>query len=124
MIIFHELRTDLSLCCAAPDCIASYQRFYGENFRQNLPENAALLEFSPLGAPAEAVPVVLWNRTDPKTGNVGRGWLEQGGKVWVAERVSQTDQGNYTVRNVNGNVLSHSRLTVHGETEEDAELTG
>ncbi|XP_011608972.2 uncharacterized protein [Takifugu rubripes] len=98
------------------DCIASYQRYYGENFEQNIPENAALLEFSPLGAPAEAMPVVLWNRTDTEAGNAGRGRLEQGGKVWVAERVSQVDQGNYTVRNVNGNVLSYSRLTVRAHS--------
>lgn len=124
MIIFHELHTDSSVFCAASDCIASYQRYYGENFEQSIPENAALLEFSPLGAPAEATPVVLWNQTDTEAGNAGRGRLEQGGKVWVAERVSQVDQGNYTVRSVNGNVLSYSRLTVHGETEDDAELTG
>ncbi|TNM98759.1 hypothetical protein fugu_013323 [Takifugu bimaculatus] len=98
------------------DCIASYQRYYGENFEQNIPENAALLEFSPLGAPAEAMPVVLWNRTDTEAGNAGRGRLEQGGEVWVAERVSQVDQGNYTVRNVNGNVLSYSRLTVRAHS--------
>lgn len=124
MIIFHEFRTDSSVFCAASDCIASYQRYYGENFEQNIPENAALLEFFPLGAPAEAMPVVLWNRTGTEAGNAGRGRLEQDRKVWVAERVSQVDQGNYTVRNFNGNVLSHSRLTVRGETEDDAELTG
>lgn len=68
------------------------------------------------------MPVLLWNCTDPEVTNYGRGRLEQGGKVWVAEGVSQADQGNYIVRNANGNVLSHSRLTVLGETEDDAEL--
>lgn len=102
--------------------MASYQRYYGENFKQNIPENASLLEFSPRGAPAEAMPVVLWKRTDPEASNGGRGRLEQGGKVWVAEGVSQADQGNYTMKNVNGNVLSQSRLTVRGETEDDAGL--
>lgn len=124
MIIFYELCTDLSVFCAASDCIVSYKRYYGENFQQNISESASLLEFSPRGAPAEAMPVVLWNRTDPETSNAGRGRLEPGGKVWVAEGVSQAEQGNYTVRNANGNVLSHSRLTVLGETEADAELIG
>lgn len=68
--------------------------------------------------------VVLWNRTDPEVSNAGRGRLEQDGKVWVAEGVSPADQGNYTVRNAKGNVLSRSSLTVLGETEDDAELIG
>lgn len=112
----------MSVFYATTDCIASYQRYYGENFKQNIPENASLLEFSPRGAPAEAMPVVLWKRTDPEARNASRGRLEQGGKVWVAEGVSQADQGNYTMKNVNGKVLSQSRLTVRGETEDDAEL--
>lgn len=87
---------------------------------QTIPENASLLEFSPLGNTAKVVPVVLWNRTDPEVG--GRGRLEQGGKLWVAEGVTQEDQGNYTVRNVEGDVLSRSRLAVHGETEDDRGL--
>uniref|UniRef100_A0A8C4EBU3 Uncharacterized protein n=1 Tax=Dicentrarchus labrax TaxID=13489 RepID=A0A8C4EBU3_DICLA len=76
----------------------------------------SLLEFSPRGAPPEAMPVVLWNRTDPETSNVGRGRLLRSGKVWVAERVTQADQGNYTVRDSMGKVVSRSTLTVRGET--------
>lgn len=114
----------MSVFCAASDCVVSYKRYYGETFKQNISENASLLEFSPRDAPAEAMPVVLWNCTDPEAATAGRGRLEQGGKVWVAEAVSQEDQGNYIVRNANGNVLSHSRLTVLGETEDDAELMG
>ena len=125
MIILYKLLTDLSVFCAASDCIVSHKRFYGESFQLNISENAFLLEFSPRGAPAEALPAVLWNRSDPEASNAGRGRLEQGGKLWVAEGVSQADQGNYIVRNANGNVLSHSSLIVLGETEEaDAELIG
>lgn len=58
---------------------------------------------------------MLWNRTDPDTGEVGRGRLQRDGKVWVAERVTQADQGNYTIRDDSGKVLSRSTLTVHGE---------
>lgn len=61
------------------------------------------------------MPVVLWNRTDPETSNAGRGRLLRGGKVWVAERVTQADQGNYTMRDDTGKVVSRSTLTVHGE---------
>lgn len=96
------------------ECIKSYHRNYGDNFEHSIPENASLLEFFPRGSPPEAMPVVLWNWTDPDTSNAGRGRLLRGGKVWVAERVTQADQGNYTVRDGRGKVLSHSTLTVRG----------
>ncbi|KAM8732282.1 uncharacterized protein AB9X84_024366 isoform 1-T1 [Acanthopagrus schlegelii] len=98
------------------ECIKSYHRNYGENFEHNIPEDGSLLEFSPRGAPPEAMPVVLWNRTDPETSNAGRGRLLRGGKVWVAERVTQADQGNYTVRDDTGKVVSRSTLTVRGHS--------
>ncbi|XP_034399593.1 uncharacterized protein LOC117737629 isoform X1 [Cyclopterus lumpus] len=98
------------------ECIKSYHRNYGDKFEHNIPENGSLLEFSPRGAPPEAMPVVLWNRTDPMTSNAGRGRLLRGGKVWVAERVTQADQGNYTVRDSQGKVLSRNTLTVRGHS--------
>nr|XP_020480108.1 uncharacterized protein LOC109974311 isoform X2 [Monopterus albus] len=98
------------------ECIKSYHRHYGESFEHNIPENGFLLEFSPRGAPPEAMPVVLWNRTDPQTREAGRGRLLRGGKVWVAEKVTQADQGNYTVIDVQGKVLSRSILTVRGHS--------
>ncbi|XP_034086648.1 uncharacterized protein LOC117555788 isoform X3 [Gymnodraco acuticeps] len=96
-------------------CIKSHHRFYGQNFEHHIPENGSLLEFTPWGAPPEAMPVVLWNRTDPETSDAGRGRL-RAGKVWVAERVTQADQGNYTVRNDRGKVVSRSTLTVRGRS--------
>ncbi|CAI5652068.1 unnamed protein product [Oreochromis niloticus] len=98
------------------ECIKPYRRNYGETFEHSIPENGSLLEFSHRGAPPEAVPVVLWNRTDPETGDAGRGRLLRGGKVWVAERVTQADQGNYTMRDDNGKVLGRSTLTVRGHS--------
>lgn len=62
--------------------------------------------------------MVLWNRTDPETSNAGRGRLQRGGKVWLAERVTQADQGNYTWRDGKGKILSRSTLTVSGEQRE------
>ncbi|XP_015235703.1 PREDICTED: uncharacterized protein LOC107088197 isoform X2 [Cyprinodon variegatus] len=96
------------------ECIKPYRRNYGETFEHGIPENASLLEFSPRGAPPEAMPVVLWNRTNPETSEAGRGRLLRGGKVWVAERVTQADQGNYTVKDDAGKVLSRSTLSVRG----------
>ncbi|XP_070693448.1 uncharacterized protein [Pempheris klunzingeri] len=97
-------------------CIKSHYRNYGENYEHNIPENGSVLEFYPRGAPPEAMPVVLWNRTDPETSNSGRGRLLRSGKVWVAERVTQADQGNYTVKDSKGKVLSRSTLTVRGHS--------
>ncbi|XP_078145139.1 uncharacterized protein LOC139914078 [Centroberyx gerrardi] len=96
------------------ECIKSYRRNYGETFQHGIPQDGSLLEFSPRGAPPEAEPVVLWNRTDADAG--GRGRLQRDGKAWVAERVTQADQGNYTVRDESGKVLSRSTLTVQGHT--------
>ncbi|KAM3612560.1 uncharacterized protein V6R79_010336 [Siganus canaliculatus] len=98
------------------ECIKSYYKNYGENFEHSIPESGALLEFFPRGAPAEAMPVVLWNQTDPETSSAGRGRLLRGGKFWVAERVTQADQGNYTVRDDQGKVVSRSTLTVRGHS--------
>ncbi|XP_054890905.1 uncharacterized protein LOC129363033 [Poeciliopsis prolifica] len=96
------------------ECIKPYRRNYGETFEHSIPENGSVLEFSPRGAPPEARPIVLWNRTNPETLNAGRGRLLRGGKVWVAERVTQADQGNYTIKDDDGNVLSRSTLSVRG----------
>ncbi|AWP12124.1 Hypothetical protein SMAX5B_008869 [Scophthalmus maximus] len=98
------------------ECIKSYHRNYGENFEHIIPENGSLLEFSPRGAPSKAMPIVLWNRTEPETSDARRGRLMRGGKVWVAEKVTQVDQGNYTVRDAQGKVLSRSTLAVRGHS--------
>lgn len=113
----HPSISQLTLCPASA-CIKSHHRFYGQNFEHHITENGSLLEFTPWGAPPEAMPVMLWNRTDPETSDAGRGRLLRAGKVWVAERVTQADQGNYTVRNDRGKVVSRSTLTVRGEQRE------
>ncbi|MEQ2161995.1 hypothetical protein GOODEAATRI_015418, partial [Goodea atripinnis] len=97
------------------ECIKPYRKNYGETFEHSIPENGSVLEFSPRGARPEAMPVVLWNRTNHGTSDTGRGRLLRGGKAWVAERVTQADQGNYTVKDDDGNVLSRSTLSVRGE---------
>ncbi|XP_016895042.1 uncharacterized protein LOC103390976 isoform X2 [Cynoglossus semilaevis] len=96
------------------DCSKNYYRNYGDKFEVRIDKGGVFLEFFPRGAPPESMPVVLWNQTNPQTSSVGRGRLLQGRNVWVAERVTQVDQGNFTVRDKNGNVLSRSILTVHG----------
>ncbi|XP_072295707.1 uncharacterized protein [Eucyclogobius newberryi] len=96
------------------ECIKTYRKNYGENFEHSVPENSVFLEFSPKGAPLEAMPVVLWNRTSYNASGAGRGRIVRGGKVWVADKVTQADQGNYTVRDAQGKVLIRSTLVVHG----------
>ncbi|KAK7922780.1 hypothetical protein WMY93_009682 [Mugilogobius chulae] len=96
------------------ECIKSYRKNYGENFEHSIPENSFLLEFAPKGAPLEAMPVVLWNRTSYNSSSAGRGRIAKGGKVWIADKVTQADQGNYTVRDAEGKVLMRSTLAVHG----------
>lgn len=105
----------LAFYLMSSECIKPYRRNYGETFEHSIPENGFVLEFSPRGAPPEARPIVLWNRTNPETLNAGRGRLLRGGKVWVAERVTQADQGNYTIKDDDGNMLSRSTLSVRGE---------
>ncbi len=107
----------------ASECIKSYYRNYGENFDHSIPENGSILEFSPRGAPPEALPVVLWNRTDPESSSMGRGRLLRAGKLWVAPRVTQADQGNYTLRDGEGKVMSRSTLTVRGELTGDERMS-
>ncbi|XP_041709243.1 uncharacterized protein LOC121543428 isoform X3 [Coregonus clupeaformis] len=98
------------------ECIKTFRRGYGETFQHNIPKYGSLLEFSPRGSPPDSQPVLLWNRTDPETSEAGRGRLGSDGRVWVAERVTQADQGNYTIRDENGKVISRSKLTVNGHT--------
>ncbi|XP_010901824.2 uncharacterized protein LOC105029934 [Esox lucius] len=98
------------------ECVETFRRGYGESFRHIIPEDGSLLQFSPRNAPPGSLPVVLWNRTDPETSELGRGGLGSDGRVWVAERVTQTDQGNYTILDDNGKVISRSQLTVNGHT--------
>ncbi|XP_036825635.1 uncharacterized protein LOC110504917 isoform X1 [Oncorhynchus mykiss] len=108
--------TDETVRLTVSECIKTFRRGYGETFQHNIPKDGSLLEFSPQGSPPDSQPVVLWNRTDLETSEAGRGRLGSDGRVWVAERVTQADQGNYTLRDENGKVISRSKLTVNGHT--------
>lgn len=115
MILHTVKRNRYVLSFYISECVKPYRKHYGETFEHSIPENGSVLEFSPWGALPDAEPVVLWNRTNLETAETGRGRLLRGGKFWVAERVTQADQGNYTVRDDNGKVLSRSTLSVRGE---------
>ncbi|CDQ72610.1 unnamed protein product [Oncorhynchus mykiss] len=108
--------TDETVRLTVSECIKTFRRGYGETFQHNIPKDGSLLEFSPRGSPPDSQPVVLWNRTDLETSEAGRGRLGSDGRVWVAERVTQADQGNYTLRDENGKVISRSKLTVNDKT--------
>lgn len=97
------------------ECIKNYRREYGETFLYHIPKDGSLLEFFPRGSPPESQPVVLWNQSDPESGESGRGRVQLDGRVWLAETVTQADQGNYTFRDDNGKVLSRSTLTVQAD---------
>ncbi|XP_042158981.1 uncharacterized protein LOC112220839 [Oncorhynchus tshawytscha] len=96
------------------ECIKTFRLGYGETFQHNIPKYVSVLEFSPRGSPSDSQTVLLWNRMDPETSEAGRGRLGSSGRVWVAERVTQADQGNYTLRDENGKVISRSKLIVNG----------
>ncbi|KAL0974102.1 hypothetical protein UPYG_G00215400 [Umbra pygmaea] len=98
------------------ECIKTFRRGYGETFQHTIPKEGFLLEFSPQNSPPESQPVLLWNRTDPENSEAGRGRLGPHGGVWVADRVTQADQGNYTIRDEDGKIISRSKLTVNGHT--------
>ncbi|KAF7668020.1 hypothetical protein LDENG_00036820, partial [Lucifuga dentata] len=106
-MIYQMIRLTVS------ECIKRYRRNYGENLELSIPDNSSLLEFSPKGAPPEATPIVLWNQTNPDS-NAGQGRIIRNGKAWLVERVTQADQGNYTLRDGKGKVLSRCTLTVQG----------
>ncbi|KAG7275750.1 hypothetical protein CRUP_009853 [Coryphaenoides rupestris] len=110
------------------ECVRSYQVNYGNDFQHRIPEGGNVLEFNPLGSPPEAEPVLLWNGTDPgmspgQGGGGGRGQMLRNGELWVARKVSPADQGNYTLRNKAGKLMSRSKLTVRGHSFTVTRLT-
>lgn len=83
---------------------------YGSNFTILL--EGDLLEFTRRGSYLE--PVLLWNRSDPTVSQRSRGQAIDG--QWLAKNITQTDQGNYTVRDVKGKPVSTTVLIVTGKT--------
>ncbi|XP_076021098.1 uncharacterized protein LOC143011960 [Genypterus blacodes] len=107
--------TDEIIRLTVSDCIKSYKRSYWENFELKIPVNSSVLEFSfeDLLPKTAFPPVVLWNRMATNTTHANRGRLIGNGKVWLAERVTKADRGNYTFVDDAGVILSRSTLTVH-----------
>ncbi|XP_056456670.1 uncharacterized protein LOC130390632 [Gadus chalcogrammus] len=105
------------------ECLRSYQVNYGENFQHRIPDSGYLLEFSPMGSPPEARPVLLWNRTDPGVSQGGRGHMQYHRALWLVRRVTPADQGLYTMRSKAGSLMSHSRLIVQGHTSNVTRFT-
>ncbi|XP_031439576.1 uncharacterized protein LOC116224356 isoform X2 [Clupea harengus] len=79
---------------------------YGSNFSILL--NGDILEFTRRGSYLE--PALLWNRSHPTVSERSRGRAQAG--HWLSTNITQTDQGNYTVRDVKGKPVSTTVLIV------------
>ncbi|XP_041921834.1 uncharacterized protein LOC125292118 isoform X1 [Alosa alosa] len=79
---------------------------YGSNFSILL--DGDILEFTRRGSYLE--PALLWNRSDPTVSERGRGRVVAG--HWLAKNITQSDQGNFTLRDVKGKAVSTTVLIV------------
>ncbi|KAL2081413.1 hypothetical protein ACEWY4_023266 [Coilia grayii] len=79
---------------------------YGSTFSILL--NGDILEYTRRGSYLE--PVLLWNRSDPSVSERSRGRVIAG--HWIAKNITQSDQGNYTLRDVNGSRVFTTVLIV------------
>ncbi|XP_023653184.1 uncharacterized protein [Paramormyrops kingsleyae] len=96
------------------DCIKSVRRFYGDDLKIHISSGGALMEFSPKSSQSLSQPTTLWNSSIPSKSQQSRGSVKAG--HWILEGLTQADQGNYTLRDVNRQLLSTVHLIVeeHG----------
>lgn len=95
------------------DCIKSIRRFYGDELKIHISSGGALMEFSPKSSQSLSQPTTLWNSSVPLKSQQSRGSVKAG--HWILEGLTQADQGNYTLRDVNRQPLSTVHLIVEGE---------
>ncbi|KAL4641722.1 hypothetical protein GN956_G10411 [Arapaima gigas] len=86
--------------------------FYGDDFKIDISHGGAVIEFSPKGSQAFPQSIILWNSSVPWESQRGRGSVKDG--HWVLEEVTQSDQGNYNLRDGSGQLLSAIHLNVEG----------
>lgn len=92
-----------------PECATLENLDYGSNFSILL--TGDFLEYTRSGSYLE--PLVLWNISDPAAAERSRGVVSGG--HWVAQNITQSDQGNYTLRSASGKRISTTILIVTGK---------
>ena len=106
----HYIDTVLSCPSLHPlisDCSEEAKLKYGMSYHFEVPRLVALIDYSPLN---DDEVIVIWDRTHPV--NTARGTLENG-KV-VMDKLTQTDQGVYTLRARSGRFFARFRIYIEG----------
>ncbi|XP_028847383.1 uncharacterized protein LOC114796984 [Denticeps clupeoides] len=95
-----------TLTLTVAECSVEEYLDYGQNFSIVLVGD--ILEFTREGVVSDLV--VLWNSSSPTVDVKNRGRVAAG--CWLKESVTQSDQGNYTLRRRSGKLMSTIVLTV------------
>ncbi|KAJ8269384.1 hypothetical protein COCON_G00119910 [Conger conger] len=90
------------------DCSQREHLNYGDDFRLELLDSVAVLQFSHKDSPSQFV--TLWNKTHPTEGTGKRGRVR--GRYWLADKVTFADQGSYIQRNKEGRFISRQHLNI------------
>ncbi|KAG8004060.1 hypothetical protein GBF38_008142, partial [Nibea albiflora] len=101
-------------------CSEGVQKYYGNDWYHDGPEQSELLDFSP---DFRNQSKILWNRTNPLSNKGGRGRMRH--NVWEMLHVTQSDNGFYYFRKQDGTVLQTVQLSVEGhEKQQDVTVNG
>ena len=86
---------------------------YGEELALNVPADASVLEFTPHLSDQHSV---LWRRIHRGGDEEARGAVKDG--RWTAQRMTQADQGRYTLLRESGGQISSTVVSVEGKSNE------
>ncbi|XP_059202103.1 uncharacterized protein LOC131981704 [Centropristis striata] len=92
------------------DCSKRVTEYYGATYSSDVPSDAEFLEFTLLYSKDQ--PKVLWNRTDPQTNRGRRVQVARSGRSWEINDLTQADNGYYSFRAKDYNLLIRTRLEV------------
>ncbi|XP_031424642.1 uncharacterized protein LOC105888946 [Clupea harengus] len=101
------------------DCSVRQNVVYGEELALNVPADASVLEFTPHLSDQHSV---LWRRIHRGGDEEARGAVKDG--RWTAQRMTQADQGRYTLLRESGGqisstVVSVEELQIHAHVADD-----
>lgn len=94
-----------------PACSELVEKYYGNNWFYDSPEERKLLDFTPDNDTDQLL--VLWNRTNPQSNKGVRGRMSYS-DTWQMACVTQSDNGHYYFRKQDGTVLKTVQLLVKG----------